>query len=127
MCETIPIAGDRSLVAAFAALEDPRCPSNRRHRLTDLIVLAIAAVLAGADGWQDVERFGRVKEEWFRQFLALPYGIPSHDTFGRLFALLDPRTFEDCFRHWRAVLCGLDHRSVAPGKAWKRGKYADMK
>jgi hypothetical protein len=64
-----------------------------------MIVVAIAAVLAGADGWQDVERFARAKEEWLRQFLALPSGIPSHDTFGRVFSLLDPQAFEACFRN----------------------------
>ena len=114
MCEATPTPGEQSLVAAFATLEDPRCPSNRRHRLSDMIVLAIAAVLGGADGWQDVERFGRSKEAWFQQFLALPFGIPSHDTFGRVFALLDPQAFEACFRNWAAALCALipegDHR-----------------
>jgi predicted transposase YbfD/YdcC len=107
MCAADPIPAERSLVAAFATLEDPRCPINRRHRLGDMIVLAVAAVLAGADGWQDVERFGRAKEAWFRQFLALPHGIPSHDTFGRVFALLDPQAFERCFRNWVAAICAL--------------------
>ena len=105
--ETTPIPGEQSLVAAFATLEDPRCPVNRRHRLSDMIVLAIAAVLAGADGWQDVERFGRSKEAWFRQFLALPFGMPSHDIFGRVFALLDAQAFEACFRSWVAAICAL--------------------
>ena len=107
MAKINAIPGEQALATAFAALEDPRCPINRRHRLGDLIVLAVAAVLAGADGWQDVERFGRAKEAWFRQFLALPYGIPAHDTFGRVFALLDPQAFERCFRNWAAAICGL--------------------
>ena len=107
MCAADPIPAERSLVAAFATVKDPRCPINRRHRLGDMIVLAVAAVLAGADGWQDVERFGRAKEAWFRQFLALPHGIPSHDTFGRVFALLDPQAFERCFRNWVAAICAL--------------------
>jgi len=72
-----------------------------------MIVVAIAAVLAGADGWQDVERFARAKEAWLRQFLALPSGIPSHDTFGRVFSLLDPQAFEACFRNWVTAICGL--------------------
>ena len=107
MCAADPIPAERSLVAAFATLEDPRCPINRRHRLGDMIVLAVAAVLAGADGRQDVERFGRAKAAWFRQFLALPHGIPSHDTFGRVLALLDPPAFERCFRNWVAAICAL--------------------
>ncbi len=72
-----------------------------------MIVVAIAAVLAGADGWQDVERFARAKAEWLRQFLALPSGILSHDTFGRVFSLLDPQAFEACFRNWVTAICGL--------------------
>jgi hypothetical protein len=103
-CAAEPVPGERSLVAAFASLEDARCPVNRRHRLSDMIVLAIAAVLAGADGWQDVERFGGAKEAWFQQFLALPHGMPSHDTVGRVFALLDPQAFEACFRRWVAAI-----------------------
>ncbi len=101
------VPGEQALATAFAPLEDPRCAINRRHRLSEMIVLAIAAVLAGADGWQDVERFGRAKEAWFRQFLALPHGIPSHDTFGRVFGLLDPQAFEACFRDWATALCAL--------------------
>jgi predicted transposase YbfD/YdcC len=101
------VPGEQALATAFAPLEDPRCAINRRHRLSEMIVLAIAAVLAGADGWQDVERFGRAKEAWFRQFLALPHGIPSHDTFGRVFGLLDPQAFEACFRNWATALCAL--------------------
>lgn len=107
MPEITPIPDERSLVVAFAGLEDPRCAVNRRHRLDDMIVIAIAAVLAGADSWQDVERFGRAKEDWLRRFLALPHDIPSHDTFGRVFALLDPQAFERCFRNWAAALCAL--------------------
>jgi predicted transposase YbfD/YdcC len=107
MPRTSPIPREQALTTAFAPLEDSRCPINRRHHLSDMIVLAIAAVLAGADGWQDVERFGRAKETWLRQFLALPYGIPSHDTFGRVFALLDPQAFEACFRNLVTAICGL--------------------
>ena len=65
MAKINAIPGEQALATAFAALEDPRCAINRRHRLSELIVLAVAAVLAGADGWQDVERFGRAKEAWF--------------------------------------------------------------
>lgn len=107
MCAENPSQADRSLVAAFETLEDPRCPINRRHALSEMIVMAIAAVLAGAEGWQDVEEFGVAQEAWLRQFLTLPYGIPSHDTFGRVFALLDPQAFEACFRSWVAALCAL--------------------
>jgi hypothetical protein len=71
------------------------------------MVISIAAVLAGADGWKDIELFGRAKEQWLRQFLTLPCGIPSHDTFGRVFSLIDPQSFETCFRQWVATICEL--------------------
>ncbi len=111
MCDANLDRSERSLVAAFASLEDPRCPINRRHNLTEVIVVAIAAVLCGADGWVDVAEFGRAKEDWFRQFLTLPQGIPSHDTFGRVFGLLDPHAFESCFRRWVAAI-----RDLIPGQ-----------
>jgi len=104
------IALDRSLVGHFAALEDTRCPLKRRHVLHEMIVIAIAAVLCGADGWVAIAEFGRAKRAWFNRFLTLPHGIPSHDTFGRVFGLLQPAAFEACFRAWvdaiRALLPG---------------------
>jgi hypothetical protein len=98
---------DRSLAGHFKVLPDPRCPVNRRHTLGDIIVLSIAAVLCGADGWVEIEQFAHAKEAWFRQFLSLENGIPSHDTFGRVFALLDPKAFEACFRSWVASISDL--------------------
>jgi predicted transposase YbfD/YdcC len=108
MCE---LNLDRSLAGHFAALDDPRCPLKRRHYLIDMIVIAIAAVLCGADGWVAIAEFGRTKRHWFEQFLRLPNGIPAHDTFGRVFALLAPEAFEACFRAWVATL-----HDVIPGE-----------
>ena len=108
MCEPYR---DRSLIGHFSALEDQRCPVNRRHVLGEMIVIAIAAVMCGADGWVAVAQFARSKETWLRGFLALPNGIPSHDTFGRVFSLLQPEAFEDCFRSWIASI-----REVIPGE-----------
>jgi len=102
---------DRSLVVHFAPLEDPRDALRRRHKLIEMVVIAIAAVLCGADGWVAIAAFGRAKESWLRQFLELPHGIPSHDTFGRVFALLAPAAFEACFRAWVETI-----RSVIPGE-----------
>ena len=102
---------DRSLIGHFSPLEDQRCPINRRHDLIEMIVIAIAAVMCGADGWVAVAQFGRSKETWLREFLALPNGVPSHDTFGRVFSLLQPEAFEDCFRSWVASI-----REMIPGE-----------
>jgi predicted transposase YbfD/YdcC len=104
------VAPDRSLVGHFKPLEDTRCPLKRRHILHEMIVIAIAAILCGADGWVGIAQFGRSKRTWLQGFLTLPHGIPSHDTFGRVFGLLEPAAFEACFRAWvesiRALLPG---------------------
>lgn len=91
------------LLRFFEDLPDPR-GRNRLHKLTDMLVIAILAVICGADGWEDVALFGRAKQKWFRTFLELPRGIPSHDTFGRVFARLNPEAFEACFVAWIASL-----------------------
>jgi len=90
----------RSVLRAFADLDDPRMDRTKLHRLDDILTVAICAVICGADGWTQVAQFGRAKQAWFQTFLALPNGIPSHDTFGRVFALLDPAAFEACFMRW---------------------------
>jgi predicted transposase YbfD/YdcC len=92
------------LLRAFSELKDPRVNRTKRHLLEDILALAICAIICGADGWTQVAKFGRCKLQWFRTFLALPNGIPSHDTFGRVFAALDPRAFEECFLKWIAAL-----------------------
>jgi hypothetical protein len=82
------------LAPQFARLTDPRVERTRVHRLGDLVTIALCAILCGADDWVAVETFGRSKEAWLRTFLALPGGIPSHDTFGRVFARLNPTEFQ---------------------------------
>jgi hypothetical protein len=79
-----------SLVEHFSVLEDPRMDRTKLHSLTDILVIAICVVLCDMDSWADVAMFGKYKESWFRTFLKLPNGIPSHDTFGRVFSMLDP-------------------------------------
>ena len=83
----------------FSALEDPR-RENRRHLLLDIVTIAICAAICGADTWTDVELFGHAKYAWFKGFLELPHGIPSHNTFGRVFAVLGPEQFQSCFVAW---------------------------
>ena len=84
----------------FAGLTDPRVERTREHKLLDIVIIAICAVICGADGWTDVEEFGKAKRAWLETFLELPNGIPSHDTLGRVFARLNPQEFEQCFREW---------------------------
>jgi predicted transposase YbfD/YdcC len=93
-----------SIVDHFGQLEDPRIERQKQHQLLDVIVIAICGVLCGADDWVAIETFGNAKEAWLRQFLALPNGIPSHDTFGRVFALLSPVRFQACCVSWRQAV-----------------------
>ncbi len=84
----------------FRDLEDPRRGRAKRHELLDIIVITLCAVVCGADNWVEIEEFGKAKREWFERFLKLPNGIPSHDTFGRVFGMLDPERFAACFTQW---------------------------
>ena len=88
----------------FGDLTDPRVERTKLHQLVDILVIAICAVIGGADNWEDVEAFGKAKQEWFQTFLELPNGIPSHDTFTRVFARLDPEQFQTCFVRWIAAV-----------------------
>jgi predicted transposase YbfD/YdcC len=84
----------------FLGLKDPRRRHRRRHRLLDIVVLAVCAVTGGADNWEEIAAFGRRHRAWFQRYLSLPGGIPSPDTFIRLFARLDPQVFQRCLRDW---------------------------
>ena len=88
----------------FENLTDPRLERTKRHSLLDIMILAVCATLGNADGWADIERFGKAKLDFFRTFLELPNGIPSHDTFGRVFALLDPAPLMACIQQWLDAL-----------------------
>jgi hypothetical protein len=89
-----------SVAAHFAELPDPRINRRKRHLLADILTIALCAVLCGADDFVEIELFGRLKKDWFKERLPLPNGIPSHDTFTRVFAQLDPAAFQQGFLSW---------------------------
>src|SRR5271165_7210921 len=93
-----------SLHDCFAELQDSRRDHLRLHNLWDIIALTICAVVCGADNWVEIEKYGLRKQGWLEQLLELPNGIPSHDTLGRVFALLDPDAFQRCFGQWTQAL-----------------------
>lgn len=111
-----------SFVEFFADLPDPRLNRRKRHELTDIFVVTLCAVLTGAEGWTEVEQFGKVRIDWLRTFLKLENGIPSHDTFGRVFRLIDPEEFGRRFLDWIQSVCLQgDGRIVAiDGKTLRR-------
>ena len=91
----------------FSELSDPRVEGRREHLLEEILLITIAAVLSGADSWNEIEDYGHAKEEWLASFLSLPGGIPSHDTFNRVFSLLDPAELETCFFAWVSSIAKL--------------------
>ena len=121
-----------SISEYFGDLTDPRREHLREHRLIDIVTITLCAVICGADDWVHVATFGRAKEAWLRTFLALPGAIPSHDTFGRVFARLDPEESRQCFLAWvRAVvgdpgehLIGVDGKTVRGSHDRRRGTSA---
>src|SRR5919206_249319 len=113
-----------ALITAFETLEDPRCEWKVEHRLLDILVIAVCAVLGEAESFEDIALYGRCKREWLECFLALPNGIPSHDTFRRVLMLIDPDAFERCFLAWvRAVFRpeeGASRQVAIDGKTVRR-------
>lgn len=112
-----------AIVEFFADVEDPRRDNaNRRHDLIDIIVIAVMSVICGADSWTEVAMGGEAKEKWLRTFLTLRNGIPSHDTFGRVFSLIDPVQFRTAFGRFVAAIAELAPREVVAvdGKTVRR-------
>ena len=89
-----------ALINTFAQIEDPRCDWRVEHKLLDILVIAVCAVIGEAESFEDIALYGRCKRDWLQRFLELPGGIPSHDTFRRVLMLIDPERFERCFLDW---------------------------
>ena len=104
-----------ALIAPFAELTDPRIERQKRHKLLDLLVIAVCAVLCGAESFPAIEDFGKARLPWLKGFLELPGGIPSHDTFNRVFRLLDPVQFQACFVSWMQAVAAATQGEVVAG------------
>src|SRR5713101_3552509 len=106
----------------FAELRDPRVERTREHLLEEILLIAIAAILSGANGWNEIEDYAHCKREWLQSFLTLPGGIPSHDTFNRVLRLLDPVQFQACFLSWMQAVAETTQGEVIAidGKTLRR-------
>ena len=111
-----------SILHHFSNIKDPRIDRQKRHLLPNIFFITICAVICGADDWSTVEEFGKSNEEWFTKQLDLEYGIPSHDTFGRVFSLIDTQQFSECFSHWVSDMAQLSEGEVIAidGKCLRR-------
>ena len=117
-----------SLIQHFQDLPDPRVNRTKDHDLIDLLVIAVCTLLCAGESFNDMEDFGHAKQDWFKTFLTLRNGIPSHDTFNRLFAALDPKAFLDCFLRWTQSLRQAVPQEIVAldGKALRRALNADQ-
>lgn len=115
-----------TLIDHLRELPDPRVNRTRHHELADILVISICTLLCGGESFYDMEDFGKAKKDWFATFLPLPNGIPSHDTFTRVFSILDPASFQDCFMRWTQSLReAIDREIVAiDGKALRHAREA---
>ena len=117
-----PIQADLS--SYFPDIPDPRVNRTKKHLLKDILVIAILAVIAGAEGWEDIENYGISKQQWLEEFLELPNGIPSDDTFRRVFERLEPSALEDSFTRWvEELIPSLDKQIVPIDGKCLRGSY----
>ena len=121
-----------TLLDHFNNLTDPRIDRTKSHKLIDILAIAICGMISGADNWVAMEEYGNAKEEWLKQFLELPNGIPSHDTISRVFARIDPKEFEQCFRDWvksiseliPGEIISIDGKTAKHSSSKSKGKKA---
>jgi predicted transposase YbfD/YdcC len=102
----------QSIAEHFGQISDPRIERRKRHQLIDIITIGICAVVCGAGTWVEIEIYGKAKEQWLRKFLKLPNGIPSHDTFARVFAAINPEEFQKCFLKWVKGIAKVTDREI---------------
>ena len=122
----------RSLVEHFSSITDPRIDRCKLHKLIDILVIATCATICGAETWEEFELFGESNKDWFKKFLELPNGIPSHDTFRRVISRIDPRQFQQCFLEWvrsayeitRGQVVAIDGKLSRRSRNSKAGKSA---
>jgi predicted transposase YbfD/YdcC len=114
----------KTLLEHFSAIDDPRIDRTKLHKLIDILVISICATICGAETWQDFQLFGLAKQDWFKTFLELPNGVPSHDTFRRVFARLDPQQFQQAFLDWVRGVTKLTQGEVVAidGKQLRRSQ-----
>jgi predicted transposase YbfD/YdcC len=121
-----------NLHAHFEGIEDKRRGAGKRHKLIDILTIAICGIICGADDWSGIEAYGQAKADWLKGFLELPHGIPSHDTFGRVFSWLDPGAFESSFLGWvqevmeisKGQVIAVDGKTVRRSHDHAHGKEA---
>ena len=111
-----------TLSESFSGVDDPRTDRGKRHGFMDIISITICAVICGAEGWADIELFAKCKYDWLKGFLSLSNGVPSHDTFGRVFSRIDPKQFQNCFMEWVKGISELTQGQVIAidGKTLRR-------
>ena len=111
-----------NLIEHFSKLEDPRVDRNKKHELIDVIVLCVCAVVSGAEGWSDIEEFGRTKLEWLRRYVPLANGVPVDDTIARIISALSVRGFQECFMSWMEDVVKLSGGEIiaVDGKTHRR-------
>ena len=116
------ITAPGGLIEHFSKLEDPRVDRNKKHELIDVIVLCVCAVLSGAEGWSDIEEFGRTKLDWLRRYVPLANGVPVDDTIARIISALSVSGFQECFMSWmkEAVELGEGELIALDGKTHRR-------
>lgn len=112
-----------SLVGCMEEVPDPRAPYNQKHKILDIIVIAVTAIFCGMDTWNEIEDWAKSKRDWLGSFLELPGGIPSHDTINRVFQMIDPEKFHDAFFRWTGAVAGKIEGVVAiDGKTVRRSR-----